>query len=99
MIGNLRIGSFEYVELEAIMCKKPVISFNDKKIKISVDDKEIESPFIPDSNDPKDIARVIDEFVVSEQFRQNIFKKNMILSKIFQIQKKQVNGGIHYLKK
>ena len=34
VIGNLRIGSFEYVELEAIMCKKPVISFTDKKIKI-----------------------------------------------------------------
>ena len=40
VIGNLRIGSFEYVELEAIMCKKPVISFNDKKIKIFLDDKE-----------------------------------------------------------
>ena len=31
VIGNLRIGSFEYVELEAIMCRKPVISFTDKK--------------------------------------------------------------------
>jgi glycosyltransferase involved in cell wall biosynthesis len=75
VIGNLRIGSFENVELEAIMCKKPVISFTDKKIKISVDDKEIESPFIPDTNNPKDIAQIIDKFVVSDQFRQNIFKK------------------------
>ena len=75
VIGNLRIGSFEYIELEAIMCKKPVISFNDKKIKIFLDDKEAESPFIPDTNNPKDIAQVIDKFVVSDQFRQNIFKK------------------------
>ena len=75
VIGNLRIGSFEYVELEAIMCKKPVISFTDKKIKICVDGKEMESPFIPNTNDPKDIAEVIDNFVVSDQFRQNIFKK------------------------
>ena len=75
VIGNLVIGSFEYVELEAVMCKKPVISFTDKKIKISVDDKEIESPFIPDPNDPKDIAQVIDKLVVSDLFRQNIFKK------------------------
>ena len=75
VIGNLRIGSFEYVELEAVMCKKPVISFTDKKIKISMDGKEIESPFIPDTNDPKDIAQVIDKLVVSDQFRQNIFKK------------------------
>ena len=75
VIGNLVIGSFEYVELEAVMCKKPVISFTDKKIKISVDGKEIESPFIPDTNDPKDIAQIIDKLVVSDQFRQNIFKK------------------------
>jgi hypothetical protein len=40
-----------------------------------MDGKEIESPFIPDTNDPKDIAQVIDKLVVSDQFRQNIFKK------------------------
>jgi hypothetical protein len=40
-----------------------------------LDDKEAESPFIPDTNNPKDIAQVIDKFVVSDQFRQNIFKK------------------------
>ena len=75
IIGNLKIGSFEYVELEAVMSKKPVINFTDKKIKIIYDEKEIESPFIPKDNDPEKIAEVIDKFVQSKQFRENIFEK------------------------
>ena len=75
IIGNLKIGSFEYVELEAVMSKKPVINFTDKKIKIIYDEKEIESPFIPRDNDPEKIAEVIDKFVQSKQFRENIFEK------------------------
>ena len=75
VIGNLRIGSFEYVELEAVMCKKPVINFTDKKISIILDGEEIESPFIPKNNDLKSIAEIIDKFVLSNEFRENIFKK------------------------
>ncbi len=75
VIGNLKIGSFEYVELEGVMSKKPVINFTDKKIKIIYDEKEIESQFIPRDNDPEKIAEVIDKIVQSEQFRQNIFEK------------------------
>ena len=75
VIGNLKIGSFEYVELEAVMSKKPVINFTDKKIKIFYDEKEIESPFIPRDNDPEKIAEVIDKFVLSEQFKEKVFVK------------------------
>ena len=75
VIGNLRIGSFEYVELEAVMCKKPVINFTDKKISIILNDEKIESPFIPENNDPKSIAQIIDKIVLSHEFRENIFKK------------------------
>tara|TARA_Y100000590_G_scaffold174303_1_gene199336 strand:+ start:13987 stop:15204 length:1218 start_codon:yes stop_codon:yes gene_type:complete len=75
VIGNLRIGSFEYVELEAVMSKKPVINFTDKNIKIIVDDKETESPFLPNNNDPKKVAEIIDKIVESEEFRNNIMEK------------------------
>ena len=34
---------------------------DDKKIKIILDGREIESPFIPESNDPKNIAKIIDK--------------------------------------
>ena len=75
VIGNLRIGSFEFVELEAVMCKKPVINFTDKKIKIIFGKNYIESPFIPENNDPEIIAHLIDKIVLSEQFREEVFRK------------------------
>ena len=75
VIGNLKIGSFEYVELEAVMCKKPVISFTDKNIKIVFNEKEIEAPFIPENNDPKVIAELIDKIVLSQQFREEVFER------------------------
>ncbi len=75
VIGNLRIGSFEYVELEAVMLKKPVINYTNKNIQIILDGEENESPFEPNSNDPKEIAKFIDDFVTSEKLRLDLLKK------------------------
>ena len=75
VIGNLRIGSFEFVELEAVMCQKSVINFTDRKIKIIFEGNEIKSPFIPEKNDPIIIAQLIDKIVMSKQFREELFKK------------------------
>ena len=57
------------------MCKKPVISFTDKNIKIIVNEKEIEAPFIPENNDPRVIAELIDKIVLSQQFREEVFER------------------------
>ena len=75
VIGNLRIGSFEYVELEAVICKKPVISFTDKSFRIILENTENQSPFLPESNDPKIIAEIIDNIVLSADFREKLYKK------------------------
>jgi len=75
VIGNLIIGSFEYVELEAVVCKKPVISFTDKTFKIVLEDTELQSPFLPQSNDPKIIAEIIDKIVLSKDFRETLYQK------------------------
>ena len=77
VIGNLRIGSFEYVELEAVMCNTPVISFRDNKIPVNIDGKNVESPFEPISNKPKEIAKFIDDFVISEKLRSDLLKKEI----------------------
>ena len=74
-IGNLRIGSFEYVELEAVICKKPVVSFTDKSYKIILEGTELQSPFLPEDNDPKIIAEIIDNIVSSADFRETLYKK------------------------
>ncbi len=75
VIGNLRIGSFEYVELEAVISKKAVINFTNERIKIIFNDKEIDPPFIPKKNDPKTIAQIIDKIVLSNQFREDLLEK------------------------
>tara|TARA_B100001750_G_scaffold248143_1_gene277090 strand:+ start:1006 stop:2211 length:1206 start_codon:yes stop_codon:yes gene_type:complete len=75
VIGNLIIGSFEFVELEAVICKKPVISFTDKSLKIILEGTELQSPFLPEDNDPKIIAEIIDKIVLSEDFRETLYKK------------------------
>ena len=75
VIGNLRIGSYEYVEMEAVYCKKPVISYVNHDIKIILEGKEIKSPFLPDTLEPKKIAELIDGVVKSKEFRDELFRK------------------------
>ena len=73
VIANLFLGTSELVSLESVLCGTPVIQYTDKKRKIVIDGKEIESPFLPFSNDPKSIANVIDKVVESKEFKQKLF--------------------------
>ena len=75
VIGNLFIGNHEAVALEGVLCKKPVISYTDPNTKIVVDGNEIESPFLPTSKNPKEVAKIIDMIVSSPEKRNNLFKK------------------------
>ena len=73
VIANLFFGSFELVGLESVMCGTPVIQYTDKKKDVILDDFTLESPFQPFSNDPKDIAEIIDRIVESKEFRDELF--------------------------
>ena len=73
VIANLFLGTFELVSLESVMCGTPVIQYTNKKRKIVINGEEIESPFLPFSNDPKSIANVIDKIVESKEFKQKLF--------------------------
>ena len=75
VIGNLRMGFFENIALEAIFCKEPVISYVNKSIQYILENKQLESQFLPTSNEPKEIAKVIDRVVESKEFRDNLLKK------------------------
>ena len=72
VLGNMRIGTFALVELEAVFCRKPVLQYTDPDIKIIINGREAKSPFIPYSNEPKDIALVIDKIVESKDFRDKL---------------------------
>ena len=75
VIGNLRMGYFENIELEAIFSKKPVISYVNKSIQYILENKQLESQFLPTSNEPKEIAKVIDKVVESKEFRDDLLKR------------------------
>ena len=75
VIGNLRRGYFENIELESVFCKKPVISYVDKSIQYILENKQLESQFLPTSNEPKEIAKVIDKMVESKEFRDDLLKR------------------------
>jgi len=75
VIGNMRNGIYALIELEAAMCRRPVIQYTDPNMKIIAHGKEIKSPFLPTSNDPKIIAEVIDKVVTSEDFRKKLVEE------------------------
>lgn len=75
IIGNMRIGTYALIELEATLCKRPVIQYTDPNIKIIANGREIKSPFLPTSNDPKVIAEIIDKVVTSEEFRKKLVEE------------------------
>ena len=71
IIGNM-YGNTELVELEGITCKKPVLQYQNKKMRMIIKNKEIVPPFYPFSNNPKEIAKAIDRVVESEEFREHL---------------------------
>ena len=72
VLGNMKIGTYKLVELEGVLCKKPVLQWSNPEFKIIIDNKEIESPFLPESNKPEDIAKIIDKLVIDSKFRDEL---------------------------
>ena len=70
IMGQMRWGIFGNIEREAAFCKKPVISYYNPKFKFMVDGKELQAAFLPNSNDPKIVAKIIDKVVTSKDFRE-----------------------------
>jgi len=74
IIGNMRIGTWELVDLEGVMCGKPVLSYSDLNHKLLIKGNYTKSAFLPHSNKPEDIAKIIDEIVSSKEFRDELFE-------------------------
>ena len=75
IFGNMKVGSHTLSEFEGVMCNKPVIQYSNPNMKIIIGGKEIESPFLPHSNEPKKIAEIIDMVVESKEFRDKLFEE------------------------
>ncbi|QLH10187.1 glycosyltransferase [Nitrosarchaeum sp. AC2] len=75
VMGQMRAGVQGGIEREAAFCKKPVICYTDPKKPNIVDGEEIIPPFLPKSNEPQEIADIIDKIVESKQFRDDLAQK------------------------
>jgi glycosyltransferase involved in cell wall biosynthesis len=81
ILGNMRIGTYALIELEGIFCKKPVIQYTNKNMKIFAGDKELDSPMVPTSNKPNEIAKIIDKIVEDDDFRKKLLEQEYEFAK------------------
>ena len=80
-MGNMRIGTYALIELEGIFCRKPVLQYTDKNMKIFSGNNELDSPIVPTSNEPAEIAKVIDRIVDDKNFREQLLEKEYTFAK------------------
>lgn len=72
VIGQMRIGIGAAVEREAVLCRKPVLQYSNPEMKYIINEEEISEPFLPKSQDPKELANLIDKIVESKEFRDKL---------------------------
>ena len=75
VIGEMRGGFLPGIDREAAFCKKPILSYSDPNKKTILDGKNIESPFLPKSRNPRELADLIDKIVESKEFRDDLATK------------------------
>lgn len=74
VLGQMRFGSLGGVEREAALCRKPVIHYYNPDNKYFLDGTYVTAPFLPNSNDPEQIAKTIDMIVQSKELRDALAK-------------------------
>ncbi|NDB33114.1 MAG: glycosyltransferase family 1 protein [Nitrososphaeria archaeon] len=72
ILGQMRSGAQGAIERDAILCKKPVLTYTDPSRPTFLDGKEVIPPFLPRSKDPQELAKLIDQIVESKEFREKL---------------------------
>ena len=75
IMGQMRVGIQGGIEREAAYCRKPVICYNKLNKPSIIDGELVIPPFLPQSNEPAEIAKIIDSVVESKQFRDELAQK------------------------
>ena len=81
VLGEMKTGHTNSIEREAALCHKPVLNYNDNRTKSFMDGKELITPFLPQSNEPIEIAKIIDRIVTDKEFRENLADKEYYFMK------------------
>lgn len=72
ILGQMRVGIQGGIERDAAFCKKPVVCYTDSNKTAVLDGRKIIPPFLPQSNDAYEVAKVIDKVVESKEFRDDL---------------------------
>lgn len=81
VLGQMKVGNMGSIEFEGAIMRKPVISYYDPHMKYLIDGNQIVAPFLPNSQDPKDLAQLIDKVVSSKEFRKDLAEKEYQFTK------------------
>lgn len=81
ILGEMNTGHTNSIEREAVLCFKPVLTYNNIQMKSLIDGKELVTPFLPHSNNPKEIAKLIDRIVSDKKFRESLTEREYIFIK------------------
>jgi len=72
ILGQFGLGMQGGIERDAAFCRKPVVCYTNPERPTIIDGEKVLPPFLPNSNDPKKIAELLDQIVESEEFRNKL---------------------------
>lgn len=75
VLGQMRAGIQGSIEREAVLCKRATIHYSDPTKIIYLDGKGINPPYLPHSQDPKELSETIDQVVESKEFREKLLEE------------------------
>lgn len=75
ILGEMRLGLLNNIEREAAFLKKPIVCYYNLDFRYLLDGNKIIAPFLPNSNKPEEIAKIIDKIVESKDFRDELASK------------------------
>lgn len=75
VLAQMRAGIQGHVEREGVLCKRAVIHYSDPTKRVYLDGRGVNPPFLPHSQDPKELAKTIDQVVESKEFREKLLEE------------------------
>jgi len=72
ILGQMRVGMLGGIERDAAFCKIPVLCYVDQTKPMIINNEKVIPPFLPKTNDPKELAKIIDKIVESKEFREKL---------------------------
>jgi len=74
ILGQMRAGIQGGIERDAAFCNCPIICYTDQTKPLILNGEKKIPPFLPTTNEPSELAKLIDQIVESQNFREELAK-------------------------